>query len=733
MRASVSVILRSLPAMGQNLHGNGRVFELVQDRPLNVADDAVHGVPRDLRISVRMVEQTHEHGLVAHDERGRSPHLVRVDEPRVLILDDLERPARAHVRERGVRISAVLGDQPCENGLVAEAAAAVETVLVCVVMKSEECMWLVVAQRDAQLECKETAVVIRSFPDVDTALLDMCLAQAEREKGHVPIRTVAETGHDMVVDEPRERAAVVPGESERSCHEIVQPPGSRALFRTPCSVRRDQGVVEVRKLRVIGVVVALLGLPLWVGTPASADAPESWDLNPATGRPYDFNDYTKIDGWQGNPSAPTAWGLWPLCTGTTRADGKPYAGGRSKYCVTSVDVRRAGASDWVKMAPKSTDSGLATDRPSWSADWSSNSGKGALGGVVDPQVQLVGKWFVVKVQQQTVQSDLEFRVSVDIGDMDVVAMKSSGSNSSYSQAISPSGTRIVTAVARSDGAGTIIIPPPSNNDVCVQQVTATRSTLGDWSVIMYDRKMTPELAGYDGGVVESDAYPSSNVFFPLFDQNTGQFKLTVCSAHFKSDGSLNLGYYRLVLSPAMLHAMGYYLSDANGNEVTDARGYTATQLEDLRRKVEKDFVLFSSEQPDLEDAVSLVVNSDGSVSVKLSAEIHYSGPTMSAARTGNAVWMTTKTPTSGRYLDIRYRSQVSTKGTLVTELRTQKGALVARSSRPARSTGTSDLKVPASSRTGQYVLRVYIAGAKVKGKAKITKIQDLPVSLTKGG
>ena len=61
--------------------------------------------------------------------------------------------------------------------------------------------------------------------------------------------------------------------------------------------------------------------------PASALPPASWDLDPSTGRPYDFNSYDPNGanaGWQSNPTAYVHWAFWPACTGTTMPDGTAH-------------------------------------------------------------------------------------------------------------------------------------------------------------------------------------------------------------------------------------------------------------------------------------------------------------------------------------------------------------------------------------------------------------------------
>ena len=129
-----------------NLHGHGCVFELVQDGPFDVTDDAVHRVTSRGGVTVRMVEQPDEHGLVAHDERGGSPDAVGAHELGVFLFHGLQGSSCLHVGECGVRVPAVRCDDAREGRLVTQVAAAVVTVLEEIVMEAEERGGLVVAQ-----------------------------------------------------------------------------------------------------------------------------------------------------------------------------------------------------------------------------------------------------------------------------------------------------------------------------------------------------------------------------------------------------------------------------------------------------------------------------------------------------------------------------------------------------------------------------------------------------------
>jgi hypothetical protein len=59
--------------------------------------------------------------------------------------------------------------------------------------------------------------------------------------------------------------------------------------------------------------------------------------------------------------------------------------------------------------------------------------------------------------------------------------------------------------------------------------------------------------------------------------------------------------------------------------------------------------------------------------------------------------------------------------------------LVAKSSRTVKSAsgGRADVRIPRTAKPGSYVLKVYIAGKKIKGKSTTVTIQNLPVKVAK--
>ena len=408
-------------------------------------------------------------------------------------------------------------------------------------------------------------------------------------------------------------------------------------------------------------------------------------------------------------------------------DGTTYTGGRSTFCLKSFEYRKAGTETWIPMFP------TPIPGPPSGHMWTEKNVKDTEG--LGPSMSIANRVLGMTVYETKVREldpDTIYRVSVNVGSMDFIAMRSSGADGAFNQSPSSSGAGTILTVDARPGATSVVIPA---QDTCQGEVRATKSTTNTYSVSLFDRKSFPALEAYEGVVLESDAYPSANSYFPVFDSRTGGFSIKVCAPHFKADGSLNVGYYRLLLTGPMLRRMGYYFRLADGQTVQDGRTLTADQLKDLQTRVGPDFSLTSNEQGTVQSSVTLSVDpSDGEISLRISGDVHYSGPTISVLRTGSGVWPTDGISASGRYLTVGYRNGEKVAGTLYVELIAQASRkTVAKSSVKAKPLGAASVLVPKKTGSGQYVLRVYIAGAKVKGKSKITKIQDLPVSVTKGG
>lgn len=480
------------------------------------------------------------------------------------------------------------------------------------------------------------------------------------------------------------------------------------------------------------VVVSLLAPLVAAPGPASALPPASWDLDPSTDRPHDFNSYDPNGanaGWQSNPTAYVHWAFWPACTGTTMHDGVAYSSGRSRYCTKSVEARTIGTTDWKSLTPKA-------ERPepaalTWSTDWTKSNGSTGLGGAIGPSARQVGGVLLVDLWTGSRDGDptVEYRVVMNVGTLDLTVMRSVGSNGRFEQAKNAGGDNILT-VTSGPGARSVMIPA---TDVCTNpEARATSSFSAMWSVSLFDRKLHPKFASFDGAVLESDAYGTGDAF-PVFDPNTGSFSVKACAPHYKADGSLNVGYYRLVLSRAMLERAGYFIADSRGRPVTDGRLLSQVELEAIGRKVARDFTFTSSAQKDAGAEITLLVADDGELSVSISAVVSYSAPTFTVSRVGPAVWQTADSAKSGGPVVVGYRTANKATGTLTVELRTRAGKLVAKSAKKVKSSdlGQASVNIPRSAKSGAYVLKVYVVGAKVKGRSKTTVIQNLPVAVAK--
>gem|GEM_PF-2319544 len=489
-------------------------------------------------------------------------------------------------------------------------------------------------------------------------------------------------------------------------------------------------VLTKRLTAGIALVLASVVPCVAVSGVASADTGESWALNPVDGRPFDFQSYPQESGWQSNPAGPTMWGFWPVCSGTTLDDGSSYSGGRSTYCVRSLDARQISADvPWTRLTPRLQ--GADPRSPAWSTEWAGGTGRSGVGGRVSPSVRTVGGALLIDLWDGVNDLDpaVEYRISVHIGTFDMSVMRSVGSGGAFTQTTEPSGGRVVTVSSR-PGARSVMIPP---TDACKNpNARATRSHAAAWSASLFDRKIFTKFAPFDGAVLESDAYGTGDAF-PVFDTRTGTFSVKVCAPHFRADGSLNVGYYRLVLTQPMLARAGYHLADSAGRPVTDGRKLSGAERSALEARVAKDFRLSSSEQPDIAGQITLVISESGAVSVSIYADVHYSSPVLTVSRTGAAVWQVSTDASTGGYVDIGYQTSSRTSGTLIVELRNKAGSLVAKSSRTVKSVtkGRADVRIPRTAKSGAYVLKVYMAGKKLKGKVQSVTIQNLPVQVTK--
>jgi hypothetical protein len=185
----------------------------------------------------------------------------------------------------------------------------------------------------------------------------------------------------------------------------------------------------------------------------------------------------------------------------------------------------------------------------------------------------------------------------------------------------------------------------------------------------------------------------------------------------------------------MLERAGYFMSDPKGNLVTDGRTLSQATIALMEEKVARDFQISSTTQTGIRGVVKLLVAADGEISVEIAADVSYSSPTITVSRNGPAAWRGVDNSQQGGYVAVKYRTSAKVSGTLYAELRSASGKLVSKTTKVVKSTsgGGASVDVPKSARAGKYVLKVYVVGAKVKGKAKTTQIQSLPVAVTKGG
>jgi hypothetical protein len=81
-------------------------------------------------------------------------------------------------------------------------------------VKIQECLRLLISQRDRKLKREQTGVFFWASPDIDVAFFNMCLAQTEWKKCDIPICASAKTFYNVVVHEPCKRASIVKREAE---------------------------------------------------------------------------------------------------------------------------------------------------------------------------------------------------------------------------------------------------------------------------------------------------------------------------------------------------------------------------------------------------------------------------------------------------------------------------------------------------------------------------------------
>ena len=85
----------------------------------------------------------------------------------------------------------------------------------------DELVGLLVTYGDGGLKCEETRIHFRRVPNVWETFLHVGLSKAERKEGDVPVGTGAKTLDHVIMDEPREWAAIVEGDGKSTGHGEV--------------------------------------------------------------------------------------------------------------------------------------------------------------------------------------------------------------------------------------------------------------------------------------------------------------------------------------------------------------------------------------------------------------------------------------------------------------------------------------------------------------------------------
>ena len=89
------------------------------------------------------------------------------------------------------------------------------------VVQFDERVRLVVAHGNSDLQCEESRIGFRCFPDVGHARLDMRLSETERNESDVPVRSSSQSVNDVIVGDASVGASIVPGNGKGSCHLCI--------------------------------------------------------------------------------------------------------------------------------------------------------------------------------------------------------------------------------------------------------------------------------------------------------------------------------------------------------------------------------------------------------------------------------------------------------------------------------------------------------------------------------
>ena len=178
-------------------------------------------------------EEADEHRRIADDERRHTPHGVRVDVRRVLLLDRRQRASAVDLRPQGLEVGTGGGEDRRQIGAVLDLTAGCVAVLEQRVVDVEEDVRLGVPRGDRRLQGEQTAVRFGALPDRRLTLGDVRLAEGERQERDVPVGPRTEALDDVVVGDAGVRAAVVVGQSEAAGHEMVNESTERSIPQAP--------------------------------------------------------------------------------------------------------------------------------------------------------------------------------------------------------------------------------------------------------------------------------------------------------------------------------------------------------------------------------------------------------------------------------------------------------------------------------------------------------------------
>lgn len=494
--------------------------------------------------------------------------------------------------------------------------------------------------------------------------------------------------------------------------------------------------MQKNRLARIATVALFTTSALWVGgaSPVLGAATDrtGYEVNKDTGRPFHFHEYTK---------ATVLWALWPLCDGVVMYDGEVVSGKRANYCVLSVKSRKktdlksqVPAEEWKALAAKQV---MSLPNPAeWKEDWSQPRSQTGYATQIYPVVKIVnykndpdihmgleaGDGMNVTNRsgytQREVDPEKEYQITLNVGSLDLFAMAMTGQQGRISNTKADNGDNILTVSGAPDSASLIDYSkgqPDECGDNTLSAMWSPKSYLRMW--VLGATAHPEEAKTMRGTVIESDAtvFDDRNAqkYLPTWNAQEGEFRLKVCAPHLRDDGTtLNTGYYRILLTPTMLSAMGYtvQLPDTSDTAVTEAQ---ADAKDDF--KITAD----DGQAPALN--VDLVKNADGTYSVFLSGEIHYSGPTVSVNRTAPAAWPITTSAKTGKRFTTRYVLAKKLTGAATLTIKNAAGKVVALSTKTVKASDKASVSVviPKTLKPGRYTATVSVKPK--RGKAVVVR------------